>query len=240
MAPLEDLNVPLYERVRLAIQAKLASHSWDPAEPIPTEQALSAEYGVSIGTIRKAVERLVKDGLLVKVQGKGTYIKRPGLQNSLSRFFRYRDHAGRQIVPMGVVKHVAKVPPVPEINARLGIDPQESLIQVQRVRLVGQAVVLSEHIWLPGHLFGALLDVPLERFGNLLYPFYDEVCGQFVSSAVETLSFTRDHADEGLGTPAGELLVKIERVAQNLEGQAIEYRISYGLPENFRYEMRIS
>lgn len=240
LAPLNGLNVPLYERVRLAIQARLVSMAWDPSSPIPTEHVLSKEYEVSVGTIRKAVERLVADGLLVKVQGKGTYIKRPDFQNSLLRFFRYRNTAGQQVVPTGVVKRVEIVEPVAAINARLNLDPAEPLIRLLRMRLVEQTVVLSEHIWLPQSLFGKLADMPVERFGNLLYPFYHEACGQFVSSAVETLSFATDHEDEILGTRAGDLLVKIERVAHNIESRPIEYRVSYGLPQNFRYEVRIS
>lgn len=238
--PLDGLSVPLYERVRLAIQSRLASQSWDPSEPIPTEQALSKEFGVSVGTVRKAVERLAKDGLLVKIQGKGTFIRRPDFQNSLLRFFRYRDAAGKPVVPTGVVQHVSVVPAVDAINRQLNIDPAEPLVHLRRLRLVGQTVVLSEKIWLPHSLFAKLIDVPPERFGNLLYPFYDEICGQFVSSAVETLSFDDRHEDNDLGTQPGDLLIRIERIAQNIEGRPIEYRLSYGLPQNFRYEVRIN
>ncbi|MYN13960.1 UTRA domain-containing protein [Pusillimonas sp. TS35] len=237
---LDDLSVPRYERVRLALQARIADHVWDAAAPIPTEQVLSAEFDVSVGTIRKAVERLVKDGLLVKVQGKGTFIKRPDFKNSLLRFFRYRNQAGEPVVPTGVVKQVDIADPVSFINQRLGLGPADRLIHLQRVRLVEHAAVLSESIWLPYALFAKLADMPLERFGNLLYPFYDQVCGQFVSSAVETLSFVSDHTDEYLGSRRGELLVKIERIARNLQGGPIEYRVSYGRPQNFRYEVRIN
>lgn len=237
--PLDGLTVPLYERVRLAIQERLVHRAWSLSEPIPTEQVLSLEYGVSVGTVRKAVERLVKDGLLVKVQGKGTFIKRPDFQNSLLRFFRYRDAAGQQVVPTGLVKKLSVVAPVASINRRLGLGLDDALIQLQRVRLVGHNIVLSENIWLSRALFGKLVDVPLERFGNLLYPFYDQVCDQFVFSATETLSFTTTHADEYLDTRKGEMLVKIERVAHDIEGKPIEYRVSYGMPQNFRYEIRI-
>jgi GntR family transcriptional regulator len=93
---------------------------------------------------------------------------------------------------------------------------------------------------LPEPLFSKLAALPVERFGNLLYPFYDEICGQFVSSAVESLSFATGHADPYLGTQADQLLVRIERVARNIEGTPIEYRVSHGLPQNFRYEVRIN
>ncbi len=237
--PFEGVAVPLYERVRLAIQERLVHRAWSSSEPIPTEQALSLEYGVSVGTIRKAVERLVKDGLLVKVQGKGTYIKRPDFQNSLLRFFRYRDTAGNQVVPTGLVKKLSVVQPIADINQRLGLGADEALIHLERVRLVEERIVLSESIWLSKSRFGKLVDVPLGHFGNLLYPFYDEVCDQFVFSATETLTFTTSHVDAYLNTHAGDLLVKIERTAHDIKGKPIEYRVSYGHAQNFRYEIRI-
>mgnify|MGYP001348925315 FL=1 len=69
-AALEQLNLPLYERIRINIQTRLVEQGWDPAQAIPTEQMLAQEYQVSIGTIRKAIERLVQEGLLYKVQGR--------------------------------------------------------------------------------------------------------------------------------------------------------------------------
>ena len=52
-----------------------------------SEQELAQMYSVSVGTVRKAVEGLVEDGLLVKQQGKGTFLKQPNFENSLIRFF---------------------------------------------------------------------------------------------------------------------------------------------------------
>lgn len=59
---------------------------WTVEVPIPSEQELAQMYSVSVGTVRKAVEGLVEDGLLVKQQGKGTFLKQPNFENSLIRF----------------------------------------------------------------------------------------------------------------------------------------------------------
>lgn len=237
---LNELNIPLYERIRLDIKSRLVTQAWDPIEPIPSEQVLAVEYGVSIGTIRKAVERLVQDGLLVKAQGRGTFIKRPDFKNSLLRFFRYRNASDQPVVPIGLVQSVKQIAPVAAINQKLALSPTTALIQLKRLRLVEKTVVLSECIWLPEPLFNPLLAVKADQFPNLLYPFYDKKCAQFVFSAQESLSFSTDQTDEHLGAVAGALLVKIERLAHNIEGTPIEYRVSYGHPQNFRYDIRIS
>ena len=239
-AALEQLNLPLYERIRINIQTRLVEQGWDPAQAIPTEQMLAQEYQVSIGTIRKAIERLVQEGLLYKAQGRGTFIRQPDFKDSLLRFFRYRDQEGKQTIPTGVVKSIKKVAPIKTINNHLKLADHMELIQLRRLRLVGSNVVLSEQIWLPESKFAPFLRFAPHEFGNLLYPFYYQHCGQFILSAKETLSFTSEQEDEDLNAHQGDLLVNIERIAYNLENQPVEYRVSLGQPENFKYELKIT
>lgn len=236
---LEDLNVPLYERVRIAMQHMLAQEAWDTDQPIPSEQVLAKKYDVSIGTIRKAVERLVADGLLVKKQGSGTFLKRPDFNHSMLRFFRLRDPQGNPILPVGVVKLVTQVAPDATINEKLGQAANTPLIHLQRIRLAGNTVILSERIWLPAPLFAPIAELPLASFGNLLYPFYEKTCHQRVFSVEETLLVTCTYTDDDLGVRPPQATVCIMRIAYNLSGQPIEYRESYGLPEHFRYQIKI-
>lgn len=236
---LEGLRVPLYERVRLAIQRHLVAHDWSAGVPIPTEQELAREYDVSVGTVRKAVECLVKDGLLVKKQGRGTFIKRPDFSQSLLRFFRYRGATDAPVVPTGIVRSVETYAAIKSINEALHLDADAPLLKLNRVRLVDNTVVLSEEIWLSEERFAALKAIPAKHFDNLLYPFYDEKCGQFVFSADETLSFESQLTNSMLHAEPGELLVKIVRIAYDVKRNPIEYRITYGRPENFQYQVKI-
>ena len=105
--------------------------------------------------------------------------------------------------------------------------------------MVEDEVLLSERIWLPKSRYQAFAALNPEDFENLLYPFYYTKCGQFVSSAVETLFFITNHIDPYLGNTKQENLVKVCRIAKNLEGSPIEYRESYGLAEKFSYEINI-
>ncbi len=87
----KNFKLPRYEKVRWELQKLLIQSKWTVEEPIPSEQELAQMYSVSVGTVRKAVEGLVEDGLLVKQQGKGTFLKQPNFENSLIRFFRLRN-----------------------------------------------------------------------------------------------------------------------------------------------------
>ncbi|AZS50954.1 GntR family transcriptional regulator [Entomomonas moraniae] len=232
-------KLPLYERVRLQIQERLSKHVWDINQPIPSESELSEEYGVSVGTVRKAIERLVEDNLLVKIQGKGTFVKQPNFSASLMKFFRYRNTQGELIEPIGVLKKVEKISAIPAINGILKLAPTDSLIYLERVRLIDGAIMLSEKIWLPYDLFNSLLDISLQDFGNLLYPFYYDRCNQLIASANEKLTFVKGYRDMYLDNPADETLLKICRIANNLEHIPVEYRESFGCTTNFHYEVNI-
>ncbi len=235
----KNFKVPRYEQVRWQIQKLLIKSKWTIEKPIPTELELASMYSVSVGTVRKAVECLVEDGLLIKQQGKGTFLKQPNFDSSLMRFFRLRNKQGNDVQPIGDVKKLSVVHAIPEINAKLNLSETDKLIHIERVRKNEDVVVLSEKIWLPESLFLNLKDVAIKNFGNLLYPFYYQQCGQFVSSAIEQLSFETNIQDQYLQNKITDPLVKVCRIAKNIEGTAIEYRESFGFAENFNYEISI-
>lgn len=235
----KDFKIPRYEQVRWHIQTLLTESKWDENTPLPTEQEFADKYKVSVGTVRKAVEKLVEEGILIKQQGKGTFLKRPDFESSLLRFFKFRDKDAGYGTPTGVIKKIMVIDGIADINKKLNIGKNKALIYIERMRMVEDKVLLSEKIWLPKSRYEAFATLDPEDFENLLYPFYYKKCGQFVSSAVETLFFITDYKDPYLGNSEQESLVKVCRVAKNLEGEPIEYRESYGLAEKFSYEINI-
>jgi GntR family transcriptional regulator len=236
---LKGFKMPRYEQVRWHILNLLTESKWNEDTPLPTEQEFADKYQVSVGTVRKAVEKLVEDGILMKQQGRGTFLKRPNFESSLLRFFKFRDQDACYVTPTGVVEKVMVIDAVDTINKKLNIGKNKALIYIERVRIVEDKVMLSERIWLPESRYPAFVNLEPEEFENLLYPFYYTECGQFVSSAVETLFFITNHVDPYLQNTKQENLVKVCRIAKNLEGVPIEYRESYGMAEKFSYEINI-
>lgn len=235
-----NLKIPRYEQVRLHIQKLLTNSNWDEKTPLPTEQEFADRYQVSVGTVRKAVEKLVEEGILIKKQGRGTFLKQPNFDSSLLRFFKFRDKDACYVTPEGIVKSITIVDGNDDINSKLNLERAQALIHIERTRMVGDKVLLSEKIWLPKSRYEIFATLEPKDFENLLYPFYYKQCGQFVSSAVETLFFITDYVDPYLGNTKNENLVKVCRIAKNLEGEPIEYRESYGLADKFSYEININ
>ena len=235
----KNFKMPRYEQVRWHIQTLLTESKWDESRPLPTEQEFADKYQVSVGTVRKAVEKLVEEGVLIKQQGKGTFLKRPDFESSLLRFFKFRDKESSYVTPTGIVKKIMVIEAIDDINQKLNLGKNKALIYIERIRIVDDKVLLSERIWLPKSRYQAFVTLAPEDFENLLYPFYYKKCGQFVSSAVETLFFFFFHSDPYLDNTKQENLVKVCRIARNLEGDPIEYRESFGLAEKFSYEINI-
>jgi len=236
-----DARLPRYQLLRDHLLAQIANNRWRPGEAIATEAALASEFEMSVGTVRKAVDALVAEGVLERQQGRGTFIRRPQFHSSLFRFFRFETASGERVMPESRILCVEPVPAPSAAAQALGLPLGADAIRILRIRLLGAQPVLAEEIWLPRHLFQALLEVELNQKGPLLYPIYEELCGQVVASAEEVL--TAEAADEAhsrlLQLPVDSPVVVIERLARDYAGKPLEWRRSRGHAQHFRYRVDI-
>jgi GntR family transcriptional regulator len=237
-----DERLPLYQRLREEMLAKIAAGEWSPGTAIPTEAELTKLYGVAVGTVRKAVDTLVNEGLLVRSQGRGTFVRRPNFDASLARFFRQVNATGGREIPTSriIAKKLQK--PAKPVKDALRLGSDERVIRMERLRIVDDRTLFHEEIWLPASRFLPLMDIESQSFGDLLYPLYESHCGQCVASALETL--TVGAADKNvslhLAIPEGSPVVTIERTALGYDRSPLEYRFSRAAAEGFRYQIEIS
>ncbi|MGF6965161.1 GntR family transcriptional regulator [Paraburkholderia sp. WC7.3g] len=238
-----DVNarLPRYQRLRDEIVALIAARHWRPGEAIPTEQALANSYGLAIGTVRKAVDLLVAEGLLERFQGRGTFVRRANFDGSLFRFFRFQTRQGERRIPESRILRREVVDAPSAVAATLQISSSARVIQMSRVRLIDGVPMLVEEIWLPYVRFAAFAQMELNEVGDLLYPVYEAQCNQIVASATETLTVEAVgplharllHIEPG--TPA----VVIERLAYGYDRQPLEWRRSRGPASEFIYQAEI-
>lgn len=236
-----DERLPLYQRLRDELARQIADNRWRPGEAIPTEAVLSSEYGLSVGTVRKAIDMLVGERILERQQGRGTFIRRPQFHSSLFRFFRFQTLAGERQMPESRVLEIEPINAPSAVAQMLGLPAETPVIRLLRLRLLAAQPLLVEEIWLPRERFQAILDIDLNSEGPLLYPIYEELCGQVVASAEETLTaelVSQAHAGL-LQVAPGSPVVVIERLARNYAGQPLEWRRSRGHASHFRYSVDI-
>lgn len=237
-----DERLPLYQRLRDEMLAKIAAGEWLPGEAIPTEAELTQQYGVAVGTARKAVDTLVAEGLLLRAQGRGTFVRRPNFDGSLFRFFRQVSSSGQPQVPESRILLCQLEHASEGARQALQLQAKERCVHLERLRLVDGAPLFHERIWLPASRFAALQHIAPSDFPALLYPFYEQQCGQRIASAQETLTVsTADSAlASTLGVTLGSPVVVIERTAIGYDRTPLEYRLSCAAADSFRYQVNIS
>ncbi|VVP67149.1 HTH-type transcriptional repressor YvoA [Pseudomonas fluorescens] len=237
-----DVRLPLYQRLREEMLARIASGEWTPGAPIPTEAELTRHYGVAIGTVRKAVDTLVNEGLLLRSQGRGTFVRRPNFDASLARFFRQVNARGGHEIPSSRILSKSLRTPSKTVTDALELGEGEQVVHMERLRMVEGRALFHEEIWLPASRFSALLEIDSASFGELLYPLYERQCGQCIASAKETLTVgaaDRAMADT-LSIEIGAPVVSIERTALGYDRSPLEYRLSRAAADGFRYQIDIS
>ena len=236
-----DPRLPLYHRLRDDLAARISGQSWRPGDLIPSEAELAAAHGLSIGTVRKAVDCLVADGLLERQQGRGTYVRRARFNSSLFRFFRFQAESGERRIPQARILHRKIVPAPSAVASPLRLRAGEPVINISRLRLIDGEPLLAEEIWLEKARFQTLIDLDPAAFGDLLYPLYEERCGQMVAGADEILTVEAANRMQArlLGREPGAPLIVIERIAFDPERRPIEWRRSRGPADRFRYHAEI-
>ncbi|SFC37687.1 GntR family transcriptional regulator [Tropicimonas isoalkanivorans] len=234
----EDSRLPAYLRLRDRIAERIAAGEWTAEDALPSENILSREEGLSVGTVRKALQQLVAEGLLERRQGAGTFLRKPAFEPTLFRFFALQGADRTKTIPVSrlVARSVQNAPE--EAAEVLGTT---DCIRIDRVRLLQDQPILSEEIWLPRERFEGIETVPEVEIGPLLYPFYLERFGAFVAHAEDEVSFASPPkaVAKRLGLAAGEFVAVIERTAFGLDGRPIEWRRSMGPARSFRYRSRI-
>lgn len=236
-----DDRLPLYQRLRDNFAAAIAQGQWRAEEAIPSEAELAQTHGVAIGTVRKAVDQLVAEGVLDRQQGRGTFVKRARFNASMFRFFRFQSEAGERRIPESRILRRETLPASAAVASALRIPVGDSVIHMSRLRLIDGVPLLAEDIWLPMARFEPLLSLAPDKFGDLLYPLYEELCEQVVVTAEETLTVeTADPLKARLLQlqPHAPLIV-IERLAFDLARQPLEWRRSRGAADRFRYHVEI-
>jgi GntR family transcriptional regulator len=236
-----DRRLPLYQRLRDQIAGEITRNVWGPGVAIPTEAELAQTHQVAIGTVRKAIDLLVAEGLVVRSQGRGTYVRRPSFDSSLFRFFRFQGPDGLRRVPESRILDRRTAPGPFETTRALGLPEGAEVLHLTRLRLIDHRPVLAEEIWLPAARFAPLMELATDAFGDLLYPLYERHCQAVVASARETLSVgvAAGEAATRLGIAPGTPVVTIERLALGYDDRPLEWRRSQGPADDFRYQIEI-
>lgn len=229
---------PLYVQVADFLRKRIVEHEWQAHLALPNETTLANQYGVSIGTVRKAVESLERENLLVRKQGRGTFVKTASDDVELSRFgsicvgdapLDYRATA----VDFGI-----DLPTQSEL-LKLGLAASDSVIRIKRLLQTSIGQRGSETIVLRAAQFPDLDENGTLR-EPLLFPLYRRAYGINVAEAVETATATNAEPVLAalLQVPPGHALLRVDQLARDASAQPIEWSLSYFDARNLAYLVR--
>ena len=223
---MEAVARPLYLQVREALLARMADGEWKAGTALPSEFALAAELGVSQGTVRKALDALAAENLVLRRQGRGTFVPEHTEERALFHFFRMQDADGRAVLPQPLSQQIELVMPSKAVAKALDAG-RRKLWRVARVRTVNGRPAIVEHIYLDPKRFPAL-DAQT-ALPNALYSFYQTTAGISIARADDRLSAVPAPADVAaeLGVAPGAPLLFAERLAYDLRDEVAELRLSW-------------
>jgi GntR family transcriptional regulator len=216
---------------------RFASGHWRAGELLPAEPRLAEEFGVSQGTVRKALDRLADRNMVVRRQGKGTYVASYTPDRALFHFFNLVSDSDERELPSSRVTSRRSGRAQRIERERLGLASGEAVIRIERVRTLHEQPVLVEHISVPRSLFPGLETLPEEGLPNTLYALYETEYGISVTRAEERLkAVAASSADAvALAVAEGMPLLEVDRVALSHDQRPVEWRVSRCLTEQHHY-----
>ena len=228
---------PLYQQIKVLIMQSLQSGEWKPGELIPSEVELAYRYKVSQGTVRKAIDELSAENLVVRRQGKGTFVATHHEARVQFRFLRLMPDAGDAHQPENHIVEVKRLRGPAEVARVLDIKAGDSVVFIRRLQYFDAVPTIMEEIWLPGAIFKGLTAERLAEYKGPMYGLFETEFGTQMIRASEKLKAVSadEFAVELLKVQAGTPLLSVERVAYTYGDRPVELRRALYVTTNHHY-----
>jgi GntR family transcriptional regulator len=231
---------PLYQQIKVLMLQSLQSGEWKPSAAIPSEIELAARFRVSQGTVRKAIDELAAENLLVRRQGKGTFVATHAEQHVQYRFLRLFPDSGdtnsegpaqRQIVDCKRTRASA------DVARALGLRQGDAVLQVRRVLSFAKVPTILEDLWLPGAPFKGLTAERLRDYDGPMYALFETEFGVRMVRAEEKIRAILPDADQCalLNIAPHTPLLSVERTAYTYNDIPMEMRRGHYLTDTHYY-----
>ncbi|MGB4865587.1 MAG: GntR family transcriptional regulator [Hyphomicrobium sp.] len=214
---------PLYMQVAAILRTKICGSEWTPRAPLPNEVVLARDVGVSIGTMRKALELLEDEHLIERRQGRGTYVVETSLETELERFSNVVVGSAK-VRAHGVAWTVTTGEASAAESAALNIVPGAAVYRLEAVWSAANGTTARECVTVSA---GRFPDLPkqVSEGGQFLFPLYRRLYREAIGKVSEALTCVNADADLAtkLNVPHGQALLHVSRIAFNVSGHPVEW-----------------
>ena len=217
---------PLYQQIKTLMTRSLQQGEWRPGEAIPSEMDLAVRFKVSQGTVRKAIDAMAADNLLVRRQGKGTFVATHAEEKIQFRFLRLMPDSAEQGGMTRRFIDCQRQRAPAELARALNLKPSDATIRVRRLLSFRGAPVVLDDIWLPAQLFKGLTAERLSNYRGPMYGLFETEFGVRMIRAEEKIrAVAADDASAALlGLVAGSPLLSVERLSMTYGDRPVELR----------------
>jgi GntR family transcriptional regulator len=217
---------PLYDQIKILITQSLIAGEWHPGEAIPSEIELAARFKVSQGTVRKAIDELASENIVVRRQGKGTFVATHTEERTQFRFLRVMNNIGDTPYPESRVVEFKRSKVSAEIGQLIDLRAGSTVFSVKRLLVYSGKPVILDEICLPAALFKGLTEEKLASYKGSFYSFFESQYGLRAIRAEERLTavaadkITAAYLEIKPGTP----LLCVDRIAYTYGDKPVEWR----------------
>jgi len=218
---------PLYLQIKALLEKSLEAREWGPGAAIPSEIELAGRFGVSQGTVRKAIDALAADNLVVRRQGKGTFVATHTEEQASSfRFLRIRHNDGHDEYPASRLLDIKRGKAGADAARLLELSPGDAVLILRRVLEWGGEPVVLDEITLPAALFRGLTRSRYDAYHGSMYGLFETQFGVRMLKAREHVSAIAADALSArvLGVAVGAPLLAVDRVTLTYGDRPVEVR----------------
>jgi GntR family transcriptional regulator len=217
---------PLYRQIKNLITRSLEGGEWRPGDAIPSEVELATRYQVSQGTVRKAIDELAAENLVMRRQGKGTFVATHNEPHALFRFLRLLPDDGEQEYPASQLLECRRGRATAEAARTLDLKTGDPVVVLRRLLIFGGEPTVIDEIWLPGAIFRKLTAAIFDEYKGSLYKLFETEFDVRMIRAEEKIRAVPASANDAelLGVDEGFPLLSVERVSFTYGDKAVEWR----------------
>jgi len=231
-------DVPLYAAIRDRLADAVSEGHWPPGSALPAEAELAGTFGVSIGTLRKAVDDLVARQMLLRQQGKGTFVALHSPHRLMFNFFHVVGADDSRAYPAVATLSFSAGRCSREEAMKLQIPQSDRVFRIRNLLSLDDDPVIVDDITLPAHLFPGLTERSFTQRENTIYHFYQSRFGLNVVRTHERVKAVLAPRDVSglLGVVPDSPLLEIRRLALTWRDQPVEWRVSHVNTAAHEYE----
>jgi len=233
----DESGVSLYKRIKIDVTRMLSSGDISPNDPLPTEKQLAARFDVSIGTVRRAMDDLVAEHIVVRQQGRGTFLAALSPERMLNRFWPIFRQDGVRVIPIVQTLSFEDSRADAEVAEALGLRKGDPTYRIFNLLLMGGNPVILDEINLSRKMYFGMREEDLVARETTMYGFYQSHFGINVFRVLDRLqgAVASQGIAERLGVQLNTPLLSVIRIAYAFGNKPVEFRKSFIRTDAYEY-----